>query len=77
MAPSGGQAFDPGSDHGATIGIPVSPSGKAGVSAGVQQTLAWDDVRARRLMVGSRLLTQRNAEVSRVGALSAPARPTR
>jgi hypothetical protein len=36
---------------------------------------AQDDVRARRVRVGSPLLTQRNAKVPRVGALSAPARP--
>jgi hypothetical protein len=35
---------------------------------------AWDDLRARRLRVDSRLLTQRNAEVSPVAARSAPAR---
>jgi hypothetical protein len=39
------------------------------------ETAASDDFRVRRLRVDSRLLTQHNAEVSRVGALSAPARP--
>lgn len=68
-------------DQKSTISLPASacPECCFGVKASTWtptvEVPAPDDVRARRVRLGSRPLTHGNTEVWRVGALSAPARP--